>query len=260
MSSEIELGIDWFAYWPADAASEEELELLHTGDLTPLTQHHMMPDESHSHSFIVALDTSAEWGVTGTPDVVAIAIKRNIDRYTFAMETSYHSTVPSAQNWLVGHGCPFGGIALFSVEGTEPADDLTVQTEQRIRDSGHLCEILDTPSPGFELTEAWVLVRDTRATVVPVRVFHKVWYCESDTYTVREGAFAEVSAARSWLGNRNAPLPTPPEYRNEDGVALRTRVALNRSANASSAPKRAVDTPGTPQAKPAQRPAQGRFP
>ncbi len=75
-----------------------------------------------------------------------------------------------------------------------------------------------------------------------------------------EGAVAGVSSARSWLDNRDALLPTPQESRDGNGTVLRTRVTLNRPANAFSAPKPAADTPGTPPAKPAQRPARGRLP
>ncbi|MEK8142335.1 hypothetical protein NKH18_07065 [Streptomyces sp. M10(2022)] len=81
---------------------------------------------------------------------------------------------------------------------------------------------------------------------------------ETHTYTTREGAFADESAARHWLDDRNSPLPNPPGDGRDTGAALRTRAALTRSAGASATPKAGLDTHSLPSPGPTQRPSPGR--
>ncbi|MGW9377251.1 glycosyl hydrolase [Streptomyces albidoflavus] len=240
---------------PADDVSEELVEMFRPSDLTVLAHHRTEPNGSHS--FVVAHDDSATWGVPGAPQVVAIAVARDLSRSTFTMDSTYHAAAPFAQNWLIERGCPPERIALASGNFVAPADDLTVQVEQKIRMSGARYEVLDTCTSDFDPSETWTLALDSGATQVPVRIFREEWDYNAGTYTVREGAFADVSAARSWLDDRPGPLPAPPEDRHDNGSALRTRVALARSASPSATPKAAV--PGTPPAKPVQRPIQGRL-
>ncbi|WP_093801763.1 glycosyl hydrolase [Streptomyces sp. Wb2n-11] len=245
---------------PADAASEEAAERFWSGDLTALSQHRTTPNGSHS--FVVAHDRSATWGVPGAPQVVAIAVARDLSQFTFTLETSYHATVPFAQNWLVERGCPPERIAQVGDGYVKPADDLTLQVEQQIRESGTRYEVLDAYTSDSDPCETWALARDSRAGQAPVRVFLEEWDYDADTYTMREGAFADVGAARCWLDDRSGPLPEPPEYRNHDGAVGRARVAriaLARSAGASVAPKAGLDSPRTPPAGPVQRPVQGRL-
>ncbi|WP_405668259.1 hypothetical protein [Streptomyces sp. NBC_00055] len=139
-----------------------------------------------------------------------------------------------------------------------PADDLTVQVEQQIRESGARYEVLDTYTSDFDPCETWTLARDSRADQAPVRVFHEEWDHAAGTYTMREGAFADVSAARCWLDDRSRPLPEQPEYSDHNGAVVRARVALTRSAGASATAKVGLDAPRTALAGPVQRPVRGR--
>ncbi|MFD7070605.1 glycosyl hydrolase [Streptomyces sp. NPDC059913] len=241
---------------PADDASADAAESFWSGDLTALSHHHTMPNGSHS--FVVAHDRSVTWGTPGAPQVMAIAVARDLGRSTFTLETSYHATVPFAQNWLVEHGCPPAKIAQIAKGFVTPADDLTLQIEQQIRESGTRYEVVDSYSTDFDPCETWTLTRDSQASQVPVRLFHEEWDHDAGTYTMREGAFADVSAARSWLDDRDGPLPEPPEYHHASGAVLRarTRAALARSAGTSAMPK--TDAPLTPAAAPVQRPVQWR--
>ncbi|WP_399890717.1 glycosyl hydrolase [Streptomyces sp. BBFR51] len=255
---DFDFGIDELA--PADAASEEAAEMFWSGELTALSQHHTTPNGSHS--FVVAHDRSVTWGIPGAPQVVAIAVARDLSRLTFTLETSYHATVPFAQNWLVERGCPPERIALVGDDYVKPADDLTLQVEQQIRESGTRYEVLDTQTSESDPCETWTLARDSRADQAPVRVFLEEWDRDSGTYTMREGAFADVGAARSWLDDRGHPLPEPPEYSDHNGAVVRARIAriaLARSAGAPATPKAGFDAPRTPPAEPAPRPVQGRL-
>ncbi|MFJ5875318.1 glycosyl hydrolase [Streptomyces sp. NPDC093088] len=244
---------------PADDASAEAVERFWSGDLTALSHHHTTPNGSHS--FVVAHDRSVTWGVPGEPQIMAIAVARDLSRFTFTLETSYHATVPFAQNWLVERGCPPAQIAQIAKGYLDPADDLTLQVEQQIRGSGTRYEVLDTYTSDSAPCETWTLTRDSQAGQVPVRVFLEEWDHDAGTYTVREGAFADVDAAHSWLEDRDDPLPEPPEYRYGEGAVsrARTRAALARSAGASAIPKAGPEVPLTPVPVPVQRPVQGRL-
>ncbi|MFF3536409.1 glycosyl hydrolase [Streptomyces sp. NPDC002466] len=245
---------------PADAASEEEMEKFRSGDLTALSQHHST--SNGSHSFVLAHDRSVTWGAPGSPQFIAIAVARDLSHSTFTLETSYHATASFAQSWLVKRGCPPERIALVGSDYVKPADDLTVQVEQQIRESGTRYEVLDTYTSDYDPSETWTLARDSSAGQAPVRVFHEEWNHDAGTYTLREGAFTDVGAALSWLDDRSGPLPEPPEYSDHNGAVVRARIAriaLARSAGASTTPKAGLDAPRTTPAGPGRRPVQGKL-
>ncbi|WP_328940920.1 glycosyl hydrolase [Streptomyces sp. NBC_00250] len=242
---------------PADDASAEAVERFWSGDLRALSRHHITPDGSHG--FVVAHDQSVTWGAIGEPEITAIAVARDLSWFTYTVETSYHATVPFAQAWLVERGCPPEKIAKLYGDLVKPADDLTVQVERKIRESGTRYVVLDTHTSDFAPSETWTLTRDSRAAEAPIRVFHEEWETGADTYTMREGAFADVAPARSWLDDRDGPLPEPPEYRYADGAVLRARAALSRSAGTPATSKAGLDAPRTPPAEPGRRPFQGRL-
>ncbi|MFD7130582.1 glycosyl hydrolase [Streptomyces sp. NPDC059894] len=245
---------------PADAASEEAVEKFWSGDLTALSQYPTTPHGSHS--FVLARDRSVTWGIPGAPQVMGIAVVRDLSQRTFTLETSYHASVPFAQNWLVERGCPPKQIPLVRDDYAKPADDLTLQVEQQIRQSGTRYEVLDTHTSVSDPCETWTLARDSHADQAPVRVFHEEWDHDASTYTMREGAFADVGAARSWLDDHSEPLPEPPEYSDHNGAVVRARIAriaLARSAGAPAQPKAGLDAPHTPTAGQVQRPVQGRL-
>ncbi|MER5972851.1 glycosyl hydrolase [Streptomyces sp. NPDC002055] len=258
MSDVFDFALD--ALSPADDASEEAMDTFWAGDLTVLAQHHTAPNGSHS--FVLAHDRSVTWGVPGEPQLVTIAVARDLSRSTFTFETSYHATASFAQSWLVERGCPPERIALGGGDYVKPADGLTVQVEQQIRQSGTRYEVLDTCASDYDPSETWTLARASRASQAPVRVFHEEWDHDAATYTMREGAFADVGAAQTWLEERSGPLPEPPEYSDHDGAVVRARIAriaLARSAGASGMPKAGLDAPRTAPAEPVQRPVQGRL-
>ncbi|MEU0447539.1 glycosyl hydrolase [Streptomyces tendae] len=245
---------------PADQPSEDAMEAFRTGDLAVLSQHHAAPDGSHS--FILAHDRSATWGAPGEPQLVAIAVARDLSRSTFTFETSHHATASFAQNWLAERGCPLDRIALRGGDYIEPADDLTVQVERQIQSSGTRYEVLDTFTSDYDPSEAWTLVRDSHAVQTPVRLFHEEWDHDAGTYTMREGAFADVDAAQTWLDERSGPLPEPPEYSDHNGAVVRARIAriaLARSTGASTTPQTGLGAPRTTAAGRVQRPARGRL-
>ncbi|MGW3715632.1 glycosyl hydrolase [Streptomyces sp. NPDC005133] len=229
MTVELDFLLDDFE--PADTDSEYAKQRMWSGDLTVLAQHHTTPNGSHS--YVVAHDSSVTWGVPGEPQIVAIKVARDPSQNTFTFESAYHATPSFAQNWLVERGCPPKRIGQVGNDFMKPADDLTIRTEQQIRDSGKRYEVLDAQSWDYDPCETWTLTRDSRAAQAPIRVFLEEGDFDAHTYTMREGAFADEDAAQRWLAERSDPLPEPPEYRG-DAAVLRTRAALTRSTNASA--------------------------
>ncbi|WP_433855470.1 glycosyl hydrolase [Streptomyces kronopolitis] len=235
----------------ANADSEYVEQRFWSGDLMVLAEHHTTADDSHS--YVVAHDGSITWGIPGKPQVAAFKVSRDPILNTFTVEASYHATVPFAQNWLIEHGCPPERIARVGDGFMTPADNLTVQVEQQIRESGSRYEVLDSQTWDIDLCETWTLTHDSHADQVPVRVFLEEGNRDARTYTMREGAFADEVTARHWLGDRSSQLPCPPEFRGE-ATALRTRAAFARSGGASAMPKAGVDAHRTPPAGTTHRP------
>jgi hypothetical protein len=240
---------------PADAASERAEQGLWPGDLTVLAQHHTTPNGSHS--FVVAHDRSITWGVPGEPQVAAIMVARDLSLNTFTFESSHHATLAFAQNWLVERGCPSERIAQVGGDFMKPADDLTVRTEQQIRESGTRYEVLDSRTSDFDPCETWTLTRDSSTVQAPIRVFLEEGDTDAHTYTMREGAFPDEDAAHHWLEERSGPLPQPPEYPDE-AAARRAGVALTRSTGVTAMPRASLDAHHTPPTGTAQQPGPRR--
>ncbi|WP_030578030.1 glycosyl hydrolase [Streptomyces anulatus] len=254
MNTELDFRLDDLV--PADADSEYAEQQFWSGDLTVLTEHHTAPHGSHS--YVVAHDGSVTWGVPGEPQVAAIKVARNLSLNTFTMETTYHATVPFAQNWLIEQGCPPEQMAEVGAEGATPADDLTVRIEAEIRESGTRYEVIETDTSDYDPCEAWTLTRDSDTVQEPIRLFLQEWDINAHTYTLREGAFADEETALRWLDDRSTPLPQPPGHIGE-AAALRTRAALARSAGSSEIPRTASGTHQPAAAVPVQRSVQGRL-
>ncbi|MEV3928614.1 glycosyl hydrolase [Streptomyces sp. NPDC049944] len=252
MSDILDFRLDDLA--PSDADSEHAERQFWAGDVTVLAERHSPPDGSHS--YVVAHDGSVTWAAPGEPQVAAIKVARDLSLNTFTFELAYRPTVSFAQNWLIERGCPPERIAQSGGDLMKPADDLTLQVERQIRESGTRYEVLDGKTSDFDPCEAWTLTRDSSACQTPIRVFLEEGNSSTHTYTLREGAFADVDTARSWLDDRGGPLPEPPEYSAHDSADVRARVALARSAGVGAVPKGGLDAHCTPPPRPVQRPAQ----
>ncbi|SCK47135.1 hypothetical protein YWIDRAFT_07463 [Streptomyces sp. SceaMP-e96] len=140
---------------------------------------------------------------------------------------------------------------------TTSSPPTTSRSEQQIQKSGTRYEVLDTYTSDHDPSEAWTLVRDSRATRAPVRLFYEEWNHGADTYTMREGAFADAGVAQTWMDERSGPLPEPPKYSN--GAAVRARIALARSAGVCATPQTGLGALRTTAAGPVQRPVRGRL-
>lgn len=253
MTAELDFGLEYLD--PADFASEQAESVLWVGDLKVLAEHHTAPNGSHS--YVVAHDTSATYGVPGEPQVAAIKVSRNLSLGTFTLEGEYHACVPFAQAWLIERGCPPEQISMIDGDFVQPADEQTLRVQQKIRDSGQRYDVVDTWTSDYDPCENWTLVHDRSAAENPVRVFLEVVDDQMLTYTAREGAFPDEDTARHWLEDRSTPLPQPPDDR-PDADALRTRVALARSTGSPRATACGLDTLPAPSTNTVQQPGPGR--
>lgn len=251
MSTETDFRLGGFE--PADTASADAEQSVWAGDLTVLAEHHAT---TGSHSYLITHDTSAIWGTPGEPQLVAIKITRELLDRTFTFESALHASMAFAQSWLIERGCPPEPITQVST-GIAPADDLTVQTEGKIRNPASHYEVLHTYTAQDHPYEAWTMARDLRAAQVPVRVFLEVDGPGSDTYTLREGAFADEEAAMDWLFYRHSALPEPPEY-HADAADSRTRAALTRSAAPSMSSQKDASRGAAPSTSAAVRTTTSR--
>ncbi|MEE1786916.1 glycosyl hydrolase [Streptomyces sp. SP17BM10] len=221
---------------PADEHTADLYDSTWVSDFKTISQH-----DVGERSFIVAFDASATWGYPNMPNLASFDVVRDSSQATFSMRRSEHATFAFAQNWLVNRGCPPDKLAPI-VDVPKPADELTIQVEDRIRNSGERLEIVDYQVIDGDDTEGWSIAVDRQDKDLPVRLFIEELQPDPYTYTVREGAFADHAAAESWLEDRSTPLPEAPEYR-VDAEALRKHAALARTTSLPPMPSPAPAAP-----------------
>ncbi|MFB9464965.1 glycosyl hydrolase [Streptomyces cinereospinus] len=228
---------------PADeSAAEAEGDIALWDDLFSTLAEHHTPDGQHS--FFVIHGGSATWGIPGAPQLIALHVTRDLTARTFRIEQANQPTVPFAQLWLTGRGCPPDTLQLPDDQRIEPADALTTRIERQIRHSGTRYETKDHYTHDSVPYETWVMVRDSdpSAANLPVRIFLEETNLDALTYTLREGAFRDGTSANQWLFDRDTPLPEPPEHLVS--ADRRTRAALARST--ADRPATAASLPATP--------------
>ncbi|MEU2868685.1 hypothetical protein ABZ769_05690 [Streptomyces olivoreticuli] len=177
--------------------------------LTPLITHHS-PDGARS--YLVLHDGTATWDVPGTAQLIAMTITRGLDGKTFGFQTERHPVLPLAQQWLISQGADADAVRVPAQwSGPKPADALTTALEEQLMTSGGRYEVIDHYTDDCGEHETTVLVHDNdlASAEQPYRLFLEQWAPDSDTYTLREGAFRTEDAAWQWLEERDRPLPEP---------------------------------------------------
>ncbi|MGM9336030.1 hypothetical protein [Streptomyces murinus] len=176
--------------------------------LVPLAEHH-----ADGHSYYVLFDESATYDHPGTPQIVAVHLRRDREKQTFGFEQMQLPLPSMAQSWVISRGCPREAIGLNPELGTAPADEATRALEQRLVGDG------DHFAMGFSYTrddpDDTVIVVALRAleerTVSPFRVVVQEVDADAWTHTLREGGFDTVGEALQWcedrLWKRAGPLP-----------------------------------------------------
>jgi len=212
---------------PADPPSALARRGLTEHDLDVLAEHHENHGAGRSTTFLLVYDTSMQWGVPGAPALKSLVVERDQRAGLYRLACERHSLVGLGQAWLIARGCPREPILTLPDWLLEPADEATRVLEERLVDGGAEMTVWDSWS---DSDETWVVVQDRAAKVLPVRVLLEQPAYDAGTYTLTEGAFGTVAAARDWLeGDRDTPMPQPPGPRFTE---RRARAASSRSAHA----------------------------
>ncbi|MER6398515.1 hypothetical protein ABT263_21045 [Kitasatospora sp. NPDC001603] len=188
--------------------------------------------------------------VPGLASLRAVHVERDRTAGVFTIESASFPLVAMAQNWLVGRGAAPDRFTSRTPIG--PADRETRRVETLLRETGpERFTVHDDYTYTTEPYDIWVIATDTRTDdpQLPVRVFHERRQVDDDTYTLREGHFPTVGAARAWTQDPDAPLPQP-------RTSPSARAAAASRGNSRSAAGPVVSTAPTP--GPAAPPAPGR--
>ncbi|MGW3183252.1 glycosyl hydrolase [Kitasatospora sp. NPDC001119] len=171
-------------------------------------QHRADPSTRLRTSYVIAFDRSAIYGVPGEPDIVAVHLQRDDTAGTIRAAMTTEALVPLAERWLISRGADPEQLAQTAMP-IRPADPLTRQTEEFLRSSGDRFTVRSSYTDEGEPYEIWVIAQDTAPSPVeaPVRVWHNRRQVGDDTYTLREGGFADLDAAYAWTRDTSAPLP-----------------------------------------------------
>ncbi|MFF2955717.1 glycosyl hydrolase [Kitasatospora sp. NPDC057965] len=171
-------------------------------------QHRADPSTRLRTSHVIAFDRSAIYGVPGEPDIVAVHLERDDSAGTIRAAMKTEALVPLAERWLIARGADPEQLAQTAIP-IRPADPLTRQIEEFLRSSGDRFTVRGSFTDESEPYDIWVIAQDTAPSPAEasVRVWHNRRQVDSDTYTVREGGFADLDAAYAWTRDTSAPLP-----------------------------------------------------
>ncbi|MGW4441955.1 hypothetical protein [Streptomyces sp. NPDC004682] len=180
------------------------------GELIPLAEHHTT---NGVHSYYVLFDCSATYGHPGSPQHLAVHLRRDQEKRTFSFQLARLPLPAMAQSWLIHRGCPPDAIGLNLELVPSAADETTRVLERRLVGDG------DHYAMGFSCTrdhpDDTVILVALRAlheqSPTPFRVMVEEIDIDAYTCTLREGGFATAEAALHWCNARltgdAGPLP-----------------------------------------------------
>ncbi|MGV9790865.1 hypothetical protein [Streptomyces sp. NPDC003435] len=184
---------------------------LDEGELILLAEHHTT---NGAESYYVLFDCSVTDIHPGSPQHLALHLRRDQEKRTFSFELARLPLPAMAQSWLIHRGCPPDAIGLNPEMVPSPADETTRALERRLVGDG------DHYAMGFSYTRDYV---DDTVILVALHALHErsptpfrvvVEEIDIDAYTctLREGGFATAEAAMQWCKARltgdAGPLPT----------------------------------------------------
>lgn len=184
-------------------------------------QHSRDPDSAGpANTYILLFDTTVTWGVPGDPPYAAVHLTRNQAERTFRLDSEYHPLPALARNWLGQRGADPLAVAPDASMQFYTADQATVNLEQQLARSGDRFSIIDNYTyddvfgHGADrrfFWKTWVIADDRTPGPgeQPVRVFFEDFDVPADAYTLREGGFPTIEAAREWTETVGDQHPTP---------------------------------------------------
>ncbi|MCC3771686.1 hypothetical protein [Streptomyces sp. UNOC14_S4] len=241
-------------YTLADGSDEYLFHALTTNHdcLAPLVTHHT---DDGRNSYLVLLDTAATWDIPGSPQLLAMTLTRDPDKWTFRFDAERHPLISLAQRWLIVRGAAPDAVRVPPERtGARPADALTTVLEEQLMTSGTRYDVVEHYTDDCAEYETSVLALDTDPTSAdkPYRLFLETWSPDSPTYTLREGAFRNAEAAWEWMESREGPLPAP-------RTSIPGVLATSRAGAARTTTRRSPQPPpaALPPAKPPTPPSPG---
>ncbi|MFD0259039.1 hypothetical protein ACFVH7_12295 [Kitasatospora indigofera] len=237
-----DFGID--SLEPEGSPSEHAADYLAiiAGELLPLSdQHTTNPHTTDlTSSYYVMADTAHTWNDTpGLSSFLAVHVERDLAAGVFEIGFAPQPLAAMAQQWLVERGAD--PAAFTRLGPITPADQETERVESLLRGAGpDRFTVHDHYTHDDAPFDIWVIATDTQAAASdrPVRVFHDRRQADHDTYTLREGAFADFEAAYAWTEDTDQPLPPVPA----EGT-LRAGAARTQSPHRPSVPGRPATQP-----------------
>ncbi|MGW2397107.1 hypothetical protein ACWCYY_11195 [Kitasatospora sp. NPDC001664] len=188
--------------------------------------------------------------IPGMAQYAAIHVERDLGEGTYRLDYSRHPIAALAQNWLISRGADQDQLTV-QFEDPMDTDQATRDLEEALAASGGRFRILDDyTNDSSDFYETWIIAVDDRPEPgqQPVRVFFEDVDMKGHSYTLRQGGFATVDDARSWVDRVGEPdNPLPP-------------LASAPSARAASAGAHSsvAVTLSAPNPAPASVPAAGR--
>lgn len=183
-------------------------------DFYTLAQHHTVDGQ---HGYFVLHDQSAQWGIPGEAQIVALHLQRDVQARVFRFQHLVLPLVPMAQSWLIARGCPEEAIVLPPISaGSTPADETTRALERRLMSDGDNFALLHSYTDDSSAKSQTVVVLRAldEGSAVPFRVLLEEADLDSGNHTLREGAFADLDSVSNWwedhFSGHEPPLPPPP--------------------------------------------------
>ncbi len=208
-----------------------------------------------SDSFYVVFDGSMTWAdIPGMAQYAAIHVERDLGEGTYRLDYSRHPIAALAQNWLISRGADQDQLPA-EFEDPMDTDQATRDLEEALAASGDRFQILDDYTyDSSDFYKTWIIAVDNRPEPGqhPVRVFYEDTNMEGHSYTLRQGGFATVDAARSWVDrlgepdNSLPPLTAAPSARAAGAAAQSSAAVMLSAPSPAPAPVTAEGRPARP--------------
>ncbi|MFE2110178.1 hypothetical protein ACFXAF_30540 [Kitasatospora sp. NPDC059463] len=228
--------------------------------LLPLAVQHVTNPHTAllTESFYLVYDRSMTWYIPGSPQYVGVDVQRDLAAGTFRFDYTRHPVFALAQNWLVSRGAD-PALVTPDVEDPMDTDQATRDLEEFLARSGDRFHAVDDYTyDQVDSYQTWVIVQDTRPEPgqQPVRVLFEDIDMPGHSYTLREGGFPTVEAARKWTTKAGAddnPLPplliAPPSARAAGALAAGTAVVAVSPPRSAPEPVAGAADSRTPRPK-----------
>ncbi|MEY9956811.1 hypothetical protein [Streptacidiphilus sp. MAP5-52] len=225
-SSDLDALLNVTGFQPASATDRDDHDLFSSaeGMRVLAVQHIESPDRTGpTGTYILVFDSTMTWALPGSSPYAGIHLARDLTDRSFRLSYAYHPIPALAQNWLGQSGADPLALAPDPAVTVYRGDPATVALERQLASCGDRFRIVDHHTYDQVIGhgaaqeffwKTWIIAVDTSpgSGEHPVRVFFEDIDVPTDSYTLRQGGFPTILAAREWtetVGDR-AAVPLPP--------------------------------------------------